>query len=94
MSKPMPMTSSSSDLRIRKLPAKAHTIVFPMVLSLLMSGIVSTIATLRAVGFQPDVLFKIIQAWGLSYVVAFPAALAVMPLVRRIVAVIVETPKP
>ncbi|WP_244470436.1 DUF2798 domain-containing protein [Microvirga vignae] len=94
MSKPMSMTSSSSGLRFRRLPAKAHSIVFPMVLSLLMSGIVSTIATLRAVGFQPDVLLKVIQAWGLSYVVAFPAALAVMPLVRRIVAVIVETPKP
>lgn len=93
MSRPISMTSASSGLRFRKLPAKANAIVFPMVLSLLMSGIVSTIATLRAVGLQPDIMFKIVQAWGLSYVVAFPAALAVMPLVRRIVATIVEAPK-
>ncbi|MET0526770.1 MAG: DUF2798 domain-containing protein [Microvirga sp.] len=94
MSKPMPMmTSSSLSFRLRKLPAKAHSIVFPMVLSLLMSGIVSTIATVRAVGLQPDIAFKIVQAWGLSYAVAFPSALAVMPLVRRIVATVVEAPR-
>jgi hypothetical protein len=87
------MTGSLWIPRFRKLPAKAHPIVFPMVLSLLMSGIVSTIATLRAIGLQPDIVFKIVQAWALSYVVALPAALAVIPLVRRIVATIVEAPK-
>lgn len=94
MSKPVPMTASSfRGIRFRKLPAKAHAIVFPMVLSLLMSGIVSAIATIRAVGPQPDILFRIAQAWGLSYMIAFPSALAVMPLVRRVVAAIVEAPR-
>jgi len=94
MSKPMPITGTSSmNVRLRKLPAKAYAIVFPMVLSLLMSGIVSAIATIRAVGLQPDILAKIVQAWGLSYVIAFPSALVVMPLVRRIVGTLVETPK-
>ncbi|MGO4387221.1 DUF2798 domain-containing protein [Microvirga sp. 2YAF29] len=87
------MISSSVNFRFRKLPARAHSIVFPMVLSLLMSGIVSTIATLRAIGFQPDIVFKIVQAWGLSYAFALPTALAVMPLVRRIVATVVEAPR-
>lgn len=94
MSKPLAMTASrASGFRFRKLPAKAQSIVFPMVLSLLMSGIVSTIATVRAVGIQPDILYKIVQAWGLSYMIAFPSALAVMPLVRRVVALIVEAPR-
>jgi len=78
--------------RFRKLPAKAHAIVFPMILSLLMSGVVSTIATLKAVGLEADILSRILQAWGLSYVIAFPSALVVMPVVKRIVGSIVEVP--
>ena len=31
------------------------------------------------------------SAWGLSWLVAFPVLLAVMPVVRRIVGLIVET---
>jgi hypothetical protein len=93
MSKPTSIASPFSTLPLRKLPPRAHGIVFPMVLSLLMSGIVSAIATLRAIGLQSDILLKIVQAWGLSYVIAFPTALAVMPLVRRIVGALVEAPK-
>jgi len=89
----MPMSASSlSAPRIRKLPAKAHGIVFPLILSLLMSGIVSAVATLKAVGLDAGIVPRILQAWALSYVIAFPAALIVMPLVRRIVAAIVEQP--
>lgn len=83
---------SVSAPRLKKLPAKAHGIVFPMVLSLLMSGIVATIATLKAVGLEPGIVSRILQAWAMSYAVAFPAALLVMPLVRKIVTAIVEVP--
>ena len=83
---------SLSTPRLKKLPAKAHGIVFPMVLSLLMSGIVATIATLKAVGLEPGIVSRILQAWAMSYAVAFPAALLVMPLVRKIVTAIVEVP--
>lgn len=78
--------------RFRKLPAKAQIVVFPLILSLLMSGIVSTIATLKAVGWDNGTALKILQAWSVSYAVAFPTALAVMPLVRRIVGALVEVP--
>lgn len=84
--------SSLSGPRIRKLPAKAYGIVFPMVLSLLMSGIVATIATLKAVGLEAGIVSRILQAWAMSYMVAFPSALLVMPFVRKIVAAIVEVP--
>ena len=77
---------------LRKLPARAQAIVFPMILSLLMSGVVSTIATLRAVGLVADIVPRILQTWMVSYAIAFPAALIVMPVVRRIVALIVEQP--
>lgn len=78
--------------RLRKLPARAQSIVFPMILSLLMSGVVTTIATVQAVGPAPDLLPRILHAWMLSYAVAFPTALVMVPIVRRIVAAVVESP--
>lgn len=78
--------------RVRKLPPKAQAIVFPLILTLLMSGVVSSIATLRAIGLEPGLVPRVLQAWALSYAIAFPTALLVMPFVRRIVAAVVETP--
>lgn len=78
--------------RVRRLPAKAAHILTPMILSFLMSGIVASIATLRAVGLSPDLMDRILHAWMLSYPVAFPTAMIVMPIVRRVVAMLVEQP--
>ncbi|MCB8823272.1 DUF2798 domain-containing protein [Microvirga rosea] len=80
-------------IRFRKLPSRAQTIVFPLLLSFVMSGIVSAIATVRAIGLTEDLIFRILQSWSLSYAVAFPTALAAVPLVRRLVGMIVETPR-
>ena len=79
-------------LRFRRLPARAQIIVMPMILSLLMSGSVSSISTLKVVGFAGLTPMRLLQAWGVSYLIAFPAALLVMPLVRRLVALLVEAP--
>ena len=69
----------------RKLPARYATIVSPLVLSLLMTFIVSFISTLKSLGFQPGLPTIWLTAWGLSWLVAFPTLLLVLPLVRRIV---------
>ena len=69
----------------RKLPARYATIVSPLVLSLLMTFIVSFISTLKSLGFQPSLPAIWLTAWGLSWLVAFPTLLLVLPLVRRIV---------
>ena len=79
--------------RFRKLPAPAAHILVPMTLSFLMSGIVAGIATLRAVGLQPDLAEKILHAWMLSFPVAFPSAMILLPIVRRIVGAVVEAPQ-
>ncbi|WP_374309764.1 DUF2798 domain-containing protein [Dongia sp.] len=78
---------------LRKLPARAQVVVMPMILSLLMSGVVSSISTLKAIGWAEVTLPRLLQAWGVSYLIAFPAALLVMPVVRRIVALLVEIPE-
>ena len=69
----------------RKLPARYATIVSPLVLSLLMTFIVSFISTLKSLGPQPNLPSVWLTAWGLSWLVAFPTLLLVLPVVRRIV---------
>ncbi|MER8764429.1 MULTISPECIES: DUF2798 domain-containing protein [unclassified Mesorhizobium] len=73
-----------------KLPARYAAVLGPLVRSLLMTFIVSFISTLKSFGFQPDMLATWLTAWGLSWLVAFPTLLLVLPAVRRIVGWICE----
>jgi hypothetical protein len=54
-----------------------------------MTFIVSLIATVRAVGISDFSASEWMSAWGLSWMVAFPTLLLVLPLVRRIVGLLV-----
>lgn len=78
---------------MKRLPPRYNAIAVPLLLSLLMTCIVSGIATVNSIGLAADLLEKWMRAWGLSWVVAFPIMLFVLPLVRRIVIVFVEPPK-
>jgi hypothetical protein len=80
------MTNFSS----RRLPARYATIVMPFVLSILMSLIVSGVSTLKSLGIGAAFVSTWPVAWFLSWLVAFPALLLVLPLVRRIVGLVVE----
>ncbi|RWB58959.1 DUF2798 domain-containing protein [Mesorhizobium sp.] len=71
--------------RRRKLPARYASVVGPLVLSLLMTFIVSFISTLKSLGLHPNLPAIWLTAWGLSWLVAFPTLLLVLPVVRRIV---------
>ncbi|MEA3534141.1 DUF2798 domain-containing protein [Rhizobium sp. CC-YZS058] len=86
------MTSLPMTLRPRRLPTAAAHVLTPMILSFFMSGVVSLIATLRATGLTADLPVQALHAWMLSYPVAFPAALVMLPIVRRIVGLLVEPP--
>lgn len=82
-----------ANLRLpRKLPAHHASYVMPLALSVLMTFVVSAIATARSLGLGPDFAAAWPSAWGLSWLVAFPTLLLVLPLVRRIVGLIVEAP--
>ena len=76
----------------RKLPARYTSIVIPLILSVLMTFIVSFIATLKNLGVQSDLPHNWMMAWGLSWLVAFPTLLLVLPFVRRIVSWLCEAP--
>lgn len=77
----------------QKLPARYNHIAIPLALSFLMTFIVSGISTFSGIGFVAGAAEKWLQAWGLSWVVAFPIMLFVLPLVRRLVGLVVEPPK-
>lgn len=79
-------------IALRKLPARYAPVVMPLVLSILMTFVVSGIATLRSLGLTPAFVATWPAAWGLSWLVAFPTLLAVLPLVRRIVSLVVAPP--
>ena len=77
-------------MRSRKLPARFAPVVMSFFLSLLMTCLVSLIATLRSIGPTPDLLRLWPGSWLLSWVVAFPVTLLVLPVVRRLTAAWVE----
>lgn len=77
----------------RKLQARYAGIVMPFVLSVFMTCIVSAIATLRSVGIADGVHWLWLQNWTLSWVVAFPTLLVILPLVRRVVGLLVASPQ-
>ena len=55
-----------------------------------MTFIVSFISTLKSLGFERSLPSIWMTAWGLSWLVAFPTLLLVLPMVRRIVGALCE----
>lgn len=86
------MTMPTATRKNCKLPAHYAAFVTPLVLSLLMTFVVSGISTLKSLGPTAAFLSTWPVAWVLSWIVAFPTLLVVMPVVRRLVAMVVELP--
>ena len=76
----------------KKLPAKYATVVLPLILSIIMTFIISGVSTLRGVGLTPLFATTWMSAWALSWLVAFPTLLVVLPFVRRVVGLVVVAP--
>lgn len=76
----------------RRLPARYHAIVLPLILSFFMTCVVSLISTLRSVGLIDGFWFLWLGAWALSWLVAFPLLLLVLPLARAATRLWVEDP--
>jgi hypothetical protein len=86
-----PVKLSRTFLGLRKLPARYAGLVLPLMLSILMTFIVSLISTLRSIGLAANLVHVWMGAWGLSWIVAFPTLLVVLPLVRRATRALVES---
>jgi hypothetical protein len=89
-----PMSQPSrprSFLGLPKLPARFAGIVMPLLLSVLMTAIISMVSTPSSIGASPRLVSVWLHAWALSWIVAFPTLLMVLPLVRKATAALVDT---
>ncbi len=73
-----------------KLPARAASLVMPLLLSVLMTLIVSLVSTLKSLGLEAFTLQGWLSAWGVSWLIAFPTLLLVLPLVKKLTAYLVQ----
>jgi len=68
------------------IPAKFAPLLFSFCLSIVMSCVVSGVATFNATGLADGFLALWGTAWYKSWIVAFPTIMVVAPLTRRFVA--------
>lgn len=75
---------------IPKLPARWAMIMIPFILSCLMSGIISCINMLRNLGWFEGFLTVWFHNWMLSWAIAFPIVLTLLPFVRKFTGLLVD----
>lgn len=51
-----------------------------------MSALVSMVATLQAIGFADGLIVAWGRAWVTSWMIAFPALVLVIPIVKKLIA--------
>lgn len=64
---------------------KAASLLFPLVLSCMMSFLISGITTLKAVGFIDHFFAMWMSAWIVAWMFAFPSVLVCAPIAQRLV---------
>jgi Protein of unknown function (DUF2798) len=77
-------------VKLKRLPARYGTVIMPLVLSIVMTSVVSFIATVKTAGFADNLLTLWLGAWEVSLLIAFPTLLIILPIVRKVVALFVE----
>nr|WP_314366988.1 DUF2798 domain-containing protein [uncultured Acinetobacter sp.] len=83
-------SSKFSSLSFQKIPNRYASIVLPFFLSIIMTFIVSCISTLRSMGFEQFSSATWMSAWGISWLIAFPVLLLVLPVVRKLTILLVQ----
>ncbi|KHN68265.1 hypothetical protein AV645_15350 [Acinetobacter calcoaceticus] len=63
----------------------AQRLLFPLILSAMMSFIISGITTFKALGLVQNFFSLWISAWGIAWIFAFPSVLICAPLAQKLV---------
>lgn len=80
-------------MRIKKLPARSVHFILPLLITFFMTCVVSCVSTVKNLGFGATNFYGAwMEAWGASWVIAFPTLIILLPLVRRLVFSFVEAP--
>jgi len=64
---------------------KGSRLLFPFILSCMMSFLISGITTLKAIGFIEHFFSMWMSAWIIAWMFAFPSVLICAPIAQRIV---------
>jgi hypothetical protein len=75
---------------VKKLPPSYMRVALPLGLTLVMTFLVSGVATIRALGFVPGMSVKWMESWMVSWCIAFPTMFFLMPVVRRLLGRFIE----
>jgi len=73
---------------MKKLPAKTRWVVMPLLLTMLMTAVVSLIATIRAAGLH-GIFHLWLGSWLFSWLIAFPTILIILPLLNKFLRLII-----
>ncbi len=65
-------------------------VALPLGLTLIMTFLVSGVATFRALGYVDGVFIKWGESWEMSWAVAFPTMYFLMPMVRKLLTRIID----
>jgi len=84
------MQNQKALYNFKKLPSRYTAIVLPFLLSIIMTFIVSMVSTLRSLGLEQFSIHVWMSAWAISWLIAFPTLLLVLPVVRKITALLVH----
>ncbi len=77
-------------MQLTRLPARYAGIVMPFILSIVMTMVVSAVATARNLGLQADFAAHWLPAWAISGLIAFPTLLMSLPPTRRLLRLLVR----
>ncbi len=77
-------------MKLARLPARYAGVLMPFVLSILMTFVVSGVATVKNLGLTPGFMHNWMSAWALSWIIAFPTLLGALPVTRRIVRALIQ----
>lgn len=67
-----------------KLSEKSADWIMPLILSIMMTFVISLVTSAISLGMSEFTLLRWISAWGISWIIAFPTLLLVLPFVREL----------
>ena len=73
-----------------KIKRKYYGLLFAFFVSIIMSIIMSLVLTLINVGWQPHFFMIWLKAFGISFAVALPISLIIVPLIRKLLERIID----
>ncbi len=75
----------------KKLPKKMGSLLMPFIVSGLMTLIVAGVSTAFSLGLSAPNLFEMWSgAWMISWIIAFPSLIFILPLAKKVVSLVVE----